>query len=156
MSAGKIRIRNPQDAAAGLFLVVLAAVAIWQSADLSVGTLRQLGPGMLPRTLAYAVGFCGLALLIGAFLRPGAGLERWSLRGPLFVLGAVIAFGLTIRPLGLAVAGPLVIVIGGFASHESRIVESVIFGAVMTAFCLFLFKVVLTLPIPVAPWLVGF
>lgn len=156
MSAGKIRIRHPQDAAAGLFLVVLAVVAIWQTSDLSVGTLRQLGPGMLPRTLGYAVGLCGVIVLINAFLRAGAGLERWSLRGPLFVLGAVIVFGLTVRPLGLAVAGPLVVVIGGFASHETKLLESVIFGVTITAFCLFLFKFVLSLPIPVAPWLLGY
>lgn len=156
MSAGKIRIRHPQDAAAGLFLVALAVVAIWQTSDLSIGTLRQLGPGMLPRTLAYAVGFCGVIVLINAFLRAGAGLERWSLRGPLFVLGAVIVFGLTVRPLGLAVAGPLVVIIGGFASHETKLVESVIFGVTITGFCLFLFKFVLSLPIPVAPWLLGY
>jgi putative tricarboxylic transport membrane protein len=156
MSAGKIRIRNAQDAAAGLFLVVLAGIAIWQTSDLSVGTLRQLGPGMLPRVLAWAVGFFGLIVLIKAFVGAGVGLERWPLRGPLFVLGAVILFGLTVRPLGLAVAGPLVVIVGGFASHETKLVESVIFGVTITAFCLFLFKFVLSLPIPVAPWLLGY
>ena len=156
MSRDTVRIRAPQDAGAGLFLMALAVFAVWQSSDLTIGTLRQLGPGMLPRTLAYVTGLCGLIIFINAFLRDGAGLERWSLRGPVFVLGAIIAFGLTVRPLGLAVAGPLVIVIAGFASRETRLVESLIFSVVITAFCLALFKYILTLPIPVAPWLLGY
>lgn len=156
MSRGMIRIRAPQEAAAGLFLIALALFALWQSSDLTTGTLRQLGPGMLPRSLAYVTGLCGLVILIHAFLREGAGLDRWSLRGPLFVLGAVVAFGLTVRPFGLAVAGPLVVIIGGLASHETRLVELVVFAVVMTAFCVALFKYILTLPIPVAPWLLGY
>lgn len=156
MRRGTVRIRAPQDAGAGLFLMALAMFAVWQSSDLTIGTMRQLGPGMLPRTLAYATGLCGLVIFINAFLRDGAGLERWSLRGPLFVLGAVIVFGLTVRPFGLAVAGPLVIIIGGFASHETRLVESLIFSIIITAFCLVLFKYILSLPIPVAPWLLDY
>jgi putative tricarboxylic transport membrane protein len=156
MSRGKGRIRAPQEFAAGLFLIVLATIAFWQSSDLSLGTMRQLGPGMLPRILTLCTGLCGLALLILSVAHDGSRLERWTLRAPLFVLGAVCLFGLTIRPLGLAVAGPLTIVIAGFASSESRLIESVVFAVVMTGFCLLLFKVLLTLPIPVAPWLLGF
>jgi putative tricarboxylic transport membrane protein len=156
MNWGRVRIRAPQDAAAGLFLTGLAIFALWQAWDLSLGTMRQLGPGMLPRVLAYVTGLCGLVILINAFLRPGVGLERWSLRAPFFVLGATVAFGLTIRPLGLSVAGPLVIILSGFASSETRLVESVIFAIVMTAFCIGLFKVMLSLPVPMAPWLLGY
>jgi putative tricarboxylic transport membrane protein len=156
MSRGKVRIRAPQEFAAGLFLILLAALGFWQGADLALGTMRQLGPGMLPRVLTFCVGAIGVLLVFLSVIHDGDKLERWSLRGPLFVLGAVLAFGLTVRPLGLAVAGPLVIIISGFASRETRLLESAIFGVVMTVFCLLLFKVLLTLPVPVAPWLLGY
>ena len=156
MSLGGLRIRAVQDFTAGLFLIGLAAAAYWQSAELTLGTMRQLGPGMMPRILTVAIGACGLLLVVFSLLRDGAVLERWSLRGPLFVFGAVVLFGLTVRPLGLAVAGPLVVIVGGLASRETRLVESVIFGVGMTVFCLLLFKLLLTLPIPVAPWLIGY
>ena len=42
-------IRAPQESAAGLFLIAIAAIALWQEADLAAGTLNQMGPGMLPR-----------------------------------------------------------------------------------------------------------
>jgi hypothetical protein len=61
-----------------------------------------------------------------------------------------------VRPLGLVVAGPLAIVVSAFASDEVRWSETLLFGALMTAFCVGLFKFVLGLPIPLAPWLIGY
>ena len=75
---------------------------------------------------------------------------------PLLVLGGVVVFGLTVRPLGLLVAGPLAIVVAAFASDEVRWKETLPFGALMTAFCIGLFKFALGLPIPLAPWLLGY
>src|SRR4051812_44449059 len=116
-------IRAPQSLAGGLFLLVLAALALWLNRNLARGNLRSMGPAMLPDWLAIAVGLCGLALLVFAFVKNGEALERWSLRGPLLVLVSILAFAMTIRPfsfgpisipgLGLVVAGPLAIIIGG-------------------------------------------
>lgn len=156
MAAHRMGIRAPQDFAAGLLLLGVAGFALWQGAGLAAGTWSQLGPGMLPRTLAIAVGLLGLALVVEALLSSGERLERWSIRGPVLILGAAVAFGLTVRPLGLAVAGPLCMLIGAFASKETRWVEAVGFAVVMTLFCLGLFKWALGLPIPVAPWLLDY
>lgn len=149
------RVRSPQDVAAGLFLVAVALVAIWQSADLTAGSLSQIGPGMLPRSLAILTGLLGLAIVLGAFRWEGPALERWSWRGPLFILGAIVVFGLAVRPLGLAVAGPLALGLSAFAAGDTRLVETLVFGALLTLFCLVLFIVLLGLPIPIAPWLIG-
>lgn len=151
-----IRVRGPQEAGAGLFLIALALFTLWQTSELTVGSLRSVGPGMLPWLLGWLCGLCGVVLLVLAFTKDGERLQRWSLRSPIFILGAAIVFGLTIRPLGLVVAGPLAVILGSFASRETRLVEAVIFAAVMTTFCLLLFKVLLTLPIPVAPWLLNY
>jgi putative tricarboxylic transport membrane protein len=83
-------------------------------------------------------------------------LNRWPLRGPLFVLGAMVVFGMAVRPLGLAVAGPLAIAVSAFASSEVRWRETLVYGLAMTAFCIGLFKFALGLPIPLAPWLLGY
>jgi putative tricarboxylic transport membrane protein len=149
-------VRSPQDLAAGLFLIAIALFALWQSRELTMGTLRQLGPGMVPHVLAVLLAFCGLVLTANAFRRNGAILERWTLRGPVFVFGAALVFAATIRPFGLSIAGPLLIVISAMASHETRWRETLVFGIGMTAFCLILFRLLLSLPIPVAPWLIGY
>ena len=151
-----IRVKSHQDAAAGLFLLAVAALALWLGAGLPAGSLRQLGPGMFPRVLAVLVGAVGLLILLDAFLEKGAALNRWPWRGPLFILGAAIAFAFAVRPLGLVVAGPLVMIVGAFASDETRHHEAVLFGVIMTLFCVGLFKFALGLPIPVAPWAIGY
>ncbi len=142
-------IRSPRDFLAGACLVALAIFALWASAPLDTGTLRSLGPGMLPRTVAAGVGIAGLVIVVLSLVKGDAPLGRWSLRGPVFVSLAVVAFALTIRTLGLAIAGPLVVVVGGAASAESRPRELVVFALVMTALCIGLFRYALSLPIPV-------
>ena len=156
MAASMKRIRAPQDAAAGLFLLVIGIVALWGGAGLSTGSLGQIGPGMWPRALAALTVLGGVGLFVGAFFAPGAGLERWGLRGPLFVLGAAVVFALTIRPLGLSVAAPAAVLISALASRESRWIEAVVFAVIMTVLCVGLFKFALGLPIPLAPWLIGY
>ena len=54
------------------------------------------------------------------------------------------------------VAGPLAIAISAGASRETRWIETVIFGLLMTGFCVILFRLILNLPIPVVPWLIGY
>jgi putative tricarboxylic transport membrane protein len=143
------RLRSPQNLVAGAALVALASLALWAGADLDGGTLRSVGPGMVPRAVAVLVGAAGLGLVAASFAIHGKALARWSLRGPLFVTLAVIAFGLTIRSPGLVVAGPLVVLVGGAASPEVRPRELAIFAVLVTAFCVGLFRFVLGLPIPV-------
>ena len=154
-------VRAPQSLLGGLCLVALALLALYLTRDLDQGTLRAMGPAMLPRWLAIAVGLCGLALIAAAFFKTGDALEKWSLRGPVLVGLGVLAFALTIRPvtvgsvttpgLGMIVAGPLAIMIGGFATNEVRLRDLVILALSLTPFCMILFGDLLNLPIPVFP-----
>jgi putative tricarboxylic transport membrane protein len=145
-----------QDFVGGLVIVAVAVFAWWLAHDLPGGTSGAMGPGTLPKGLALLLGLLGTALVVSSLFEEGETLQRWSIRAPLLILGALVVFGLTVRPLGLVVAGPLAIVIGAFASDEVRWRESLAFGAVMTACCIGLFKYALGLPIPLAPWLLGY
>lgn len=189
--------RVSRDLGGGLCLLGIAALAIWQGSDLELGTLRQMGPGMMPRVLAVLLGSCGLALAVRSLTErsgpatpvqvpavvasasvaasipvsgPGAvsatgAASRWaSLRAPVFLLAAAGAFGLSVRPLGLVVAAPLGILLSIQASAETaraanqrrRLLESVAFALGLTLFCVLLFRTLLSLPMPVAPWLIGY
>jgi putative tricarboxylic transport membrane protein len=143
-----------QDLLGGLAVIAVAAFAYWQARNLPMTAPGGMGPGTLPKGLAVLLGALGVLLVLHAF--KSEGLRRWSVRGPLFVLGALVLFGLAVRPLGLAVAGPLAIVAGTLASSEVRWGETLLFGVLMTASCIALFKYALGLPIPLAPWLVGY
>ena len=79
-------IRAPQGLLGGLCLLAITGLALWLTVDLPQGSLRAMGPAMLPRWLAVAVGLCGLALVVLSFFQDGDRMERSSLRGPVFVL----------------------------------------------------------------------
>jgi putative tricarboxylic transport membrane protein len=146
-----------QDFAGGLAIIAVAVFAWWLARGLPGGNGGGMGPGTLPKALAVLLGLLGALLAVNALVKPAAaGLERWSLRGPLLILGALVLFGVAVRPLGLAVAGPLAIAVGAFGSSEVRWRETLVFGLLMTAFCIGLFKFALGLPIPLAPWLLGY
>jgi hypothetical protein len=169
--------RDPRELTAGASLLGIAAIALWQGFDLEPGSLRQMGPGMLPRVLAVAVGLCGIAISLrslrqaapqapapqvgaasdGVAVSVPAARSVWgSLRAPVFLVLAAVVFGLCVRPLGLVIASPLAIVISTLASTETKRLESLWFALGMTAFCIVLFWTLLKLPIPVAPWLIGY
>jgi putative tricarboxylic transport membrane protein len=145
---------------AGLILLVIATIAGWQASTLTLGTVRHIGPGMFPMVLAALIALIGI-ILVGTGLKESLREreryhDRWPLRGPLFILGAAVVFGLAVRPLGLAAAGPLLVIVGGLASRETRWLELITFALGMTVFCIVLFKYLLSLPIPLAPWLMGY
>ncbi len=154
-------VRGPQSFVAGLGLIGLALFAIWAGDDLARGTLGAIGPGLMPFWLAIGVALCGAALCVAGLLREGAPLQSMPLRGPVVVLLAIGLFAVTIRPfafgafttpgLGLVVAGPLAVLVAGYASHEARLSELLILGLLLTAGCMLLFGDLLNLPIPMLP-----
>lgn len=150
-----------QSVVGGGALVALAAVALWALRDLDVGTLGQMGPAFLPRALAVMVGASGIALIVIGVTRSGERISGVALRGALVVPLAILLFALTIRPvdlgffhtpgLGLMVAGPLTVIVGGFATTDARLRELVPLAFLLIAFCIVLFGDLLNLPIPVFP-----
>ena len=141
--------RGTQDIAAGLFLIAVAAIAVIHALELPLGSLRAMGPGMLPMALAVLLGGLGIGVLVIGLLQPGHPFESWSLRGLIFILGSIIVFALTIRLFGLIVAGPVSMIIAGMADPQTNWKHTLIFAVVLTGFSILLFKVALRLPIPI-------
>ena len=157
-------MKGPQAVVGGIALMALAAFALYLVSDLSQGTLRAMGPAMLPRWLAIGVGLCGLFLAIAGFTQHGHPLEALSFRGPVMVVLGILFFAATIRgvdlggiripQLGMIGAGPLAMFIGGFATHEVRWRDLLILALALTSACMILFGDLLNLPIPLYPqWL---
>ena len=109
----------------------------------------------MPKAVAIGVGLFGVYLIALGLTTEHDRVETLSFRAIIFVLGAILAFAATVRPLGLLVAGPLAMFISALADRETRPVEIVLFTIFMTTACYLLFKVVLRLPIPVLPPLLG-
>ena len=70
-----------QDFVGGLVVIAVALFAFWQAADLPIGTLGSMGPGMLPKSLAVLFGLLGVLLVLDSFLETSLPLEPWSIFG---------------------------------------------------------------------------
>lgn len=149
-------IRVPRDVVAGVFLLLIAGSAYFGIRELPVSDASGIGPGLVPKSVAAIIGVLGLVVMALGLVPGSNRLEQLSLRGPIFVLGAVVLFASLIRPLGLVVAGPLAVLFAGAADRDSRPLELLIFACVLSALSIGLFKYVLRLPIPLAPFLLGY
>jgi putative tricarboxylic transport membrane protein len=99
---------------------------------------------------------------LGGLLFDGPPLDSYAIRGPAWVILAILAFAAMIRgfnlgfisvpPLGLVPSTFAAFMISIFGSSEMRWVESLIAAVVMTAFCVALFVYLLQLPFQLWPW----
>ncbi|WP_207476200.1 tripartite tricarboxylate transporter TctB family protein [Arenibaculum pallidiluteum] len=149
--AAGLGIRSPRNFAGGLVLLAIAALALWQIQDLSVGTAMRMGPGYYPRLLAFLLGFFGLVLMAGSVVVHGDGLERWRVKNLVLVLGAIVIFAFAIRTLGLVLSGAALMLVSALASHDLRWREVLLFTAGMLVFSVILFPIALNLPLPIWP-----
>lgn len=147
--------RFPRDIGAGLFLLAISAFGFAGAIDLP-SIWAGVGPGLMPKLVASLIGVLGLLIITFGFTPNAERLQRWTVRGPVFVLGSVVVFAATVRTLGLAAAGPLTWIIAAIADKESRFLETILFAGLMTALCIGLFKMVLKLPIPLLPIVLGY
>ena len=150
------RTRFNREICAGLFLIVAAALGYYAAYPLDTGSMSGVGSGLLPKAVAVGSGLFGVYLIATGLMGDDDPVDGFSFRGTIFILGAIIAFATTVRPFGLLVAGPLAMLISSMADPDTRPLEILIYTTCMTAGCYLLFKVILSLPIPVMPPLLGY
>jgi putative tricarboxylic transport membrane protein len=123
---------------ASLLLLVLIPLNIFST------RISRLLPGIAADVVFAAA--TGIAVVLLAFV-----LMRIAPRGPLMITAATIVFGLTVRPLGLVIASYISLIVSAYATEEIRWVETLIWCAVLTAFCAVLFPYGLNLPLQLWP-----
>ena len=151
---------------AGVALVGLGLLALWAGSDLPLASEFGVSSGLVPRLLSIMILGLGILQLYFSWSNPGPSTGSWRIHTMLPVVAGVVLFAVTVRgyefgplhipELGLLVATPLAIVTSGLAAKDSKLWELLIFAAVLTAFCIGLFRFALGLSLPVAPWLIGY
>ena len=146
---GTLSIRAPQRFVAGVVLVCLCVFLLWAVDNLSLGTIKFMGPAMFPRGLAIMIGVSGVVLIVFSLLRDGDPLQHVSYRGPILVTVGIVLFALTIRHFGMTVANFLALFVSGFATPDARPRETLIFAVAMTVACIILFRYLLGMAVEV-------
>lgn len=144
-------VRDPRDYYGGLVLFGLALFMLWAGSDLPGMRGFAFGPGTGPRIFASVLACLSLIVMIVGMFSQGPGLERYAWRGPLFITLGTLLFAVTIRQFGLIIASYLSIVTVALGSTEMRWVETLIWAAVLTAFCVLVFPIALSLPLQLWP-----
>ena len=121
-------------------VLVLALIPIYFFAT----RIGKMVPGVSADIVVAAVGTVVVVVL--AFL-----LTNVAPRGPLFITAATIIFAIAVRPLGLVIASYVSLVISANATKDVRWVETIVWCAVLTAFCSLLFPYGLNLPLQLWP-----
>jgi putative tricarboxylic transport membrane protein len=159
----RFKVRGPRDFYGGLALIALAIIAIWTSGDLPGMHGFAFGPGTAPRLFAGLLAVVGALVALSGLMVDGPPIDPYAIRGPAWVLLAILAFAgmirgislgpLTIPPLGLVPSTFAAFMVSIFGSTEMRWLESLIAAVVMTAFCVGLFVYLLQLPFQLWPWI---
>jgi putative tricarboxylic transport membrane protein len=151
VAAGWLRVHNPQDFYGGMALILLALVAFVASNDLPGMRGFAFGPGTAPRLFAFTLAVLSLAVVITSLMTRGPHITPYKIRAIIFIIGAILSFAATIRPLGLVIASFTTMMICAAASEEVKWRETIIVAAVVTAGCSILFPYGLNLPFQLWP-----
>jgi putative tricarboxylic transport membrane protein len=151
VAARLLRVQNHQDFYGGMALILLGLVAFVASNDLPGMRGFAFGPGTAPRLFAFTLIILSLAVVITGLLTKGPHVTPYKIRGVVFIIGAILAFAATIRPLGLVVASFSCIMICSAAADDVRWRETVVWAVILTTFCAFLFPYGLNLPFQLWP-----
>ena len=142
-------LRKPKDLFLGLIFLGIAAGVLVYSRQYEMGTARQMGPGYLPFVLGLVLAGFGAVLAGASFFGEHEPAEPLGMRASVLVLAAVTAFGLLIRPAGLVVSIPVLVVIAGFAYPARKTAPLVLYAACLAAGCIIVFPWMLGQQIPI-------
>lgn len=151
ISAGFLRVQNQQDVYGGMALILISLTAFVASNDLPGMRGFAFGPGTAPRLFAFTLAILSLAVVVSGLVTSGPDVGAYKIRGVIFIIGAILSFAATIRPLGLVIASFTTMVICAAAAEDVKWRETVIVAVAVTTFCAILFPYGLNLPFALWP-----
>jgi hypothetical protein len=119
--------------------------------EYDMGTGQRMGPAFFPTMLGILLVVLGVIVGIkGLAGETNQGkVEKFHFDALGWVLGAVVLFGLLLRPAGLIVALLVLIGVSAFGSHDFKWKEAVLLsiGLVLLVLAVFIWGLKLTIPI---------
>jgi hypothetical protein len=148
-----VKVRAPQDLLAGLLFAAFGIAALWFGQDYPVGTLWRMGPGFVPRALAFGLIGFGLILVVRGISFDGEPVSPGRWRPVIVILLSVILFAVLLERVGLIVTTLAVTGLAAFAHRDGvRPLESVLLAVLLTVLSVGLFVFALGQQIPIGWW----
>lgn len=143
-----MHIRSPKDFWAGLIFVALGVAFMVLARQYRLGDLHRIGPGMFPILVGALLAGLGLIIAARALALEGAPIERIQARPLIVSLVAIVLFALALQWLGLVVAIAVLAVVGAYAAHDVRLLQTLMLAAFLIVFAIAVFVWLLGLPLP--------
>jgi Tripartite tricarboxylate transporter TctB family len=143
------RVRDQKDFWSGVLFIAFGCAGLWFGRNYAIGTLSRMGPGFFPMAMSIALIGTGAFLLARSLVVAGEPIERTAFLPQLLILVAIVAFGLLVERVGLAVSVIAVAVISGIAAQGLRWFELAALALATSALSVALFVYLLGQPIPV-------
>ena len=152
-----MQLRNPKDFWAGTLFAGIGLIfaLVIQQYEYPLGSARNMGPGRFPLIIAALLIVVGLVIIAKSLVSDGAKVSKFAWRPILFILGAVVLFGLTVKTIGLVLAIIMLVLVAGFGGHEFKLKEQLIAAVVLAIFCVLVFLKGLGLAFPIWPALIN-
>ncbi len=134
---------------AGIACIGLGGLALWVSADYPLGNAGRLGPGYVPRLLAWLLIGLGSIMVLRSFIKREQMEPGFAVRPVALVLASVLTFAAAFNWFGLVPAILATVAVSNAAVAANSWRSAIAVGAALALFAWLLFVKALGLPLPV-------
>ena len=148
-----MKIRDQKNFWSGLMFMAFGLFFVGFAQQYDMGSAARMGPAFFPTMLGGIMFVLGVIVMIEGLAKEHADgkIEPFNFKALVLVLGAVIAFGLLLRPAGLIVSLFVLIGISSYGSHEFKLRDVLLLSIGMSVLVYAVFFYGLSMTIPVWP-----
>ena len=141
--------RNAKDFWTGLVYVLIGSAALYLSRDYGMGTAVKMGPAYFPTVLSSLLILIGSISILRSFVKDGSPIGTVAVKGLALVTLSIVLFGVLARTAGMAIALPVMILVGAYGSTRFKWRYAIPLAIGITLFCILIFRVGLGVPLPI-------
>lgn len=148
-----MQIKDAKDFWSGVMFAAFGLAFIVFARQYDMGTAARMGPAFFPTMLGALLLLLGVAVSIkGLTAQTEDGkVAPFHFKPLVLVLGAVVSFGLLLRPAGLLVALTALVVISSLGSDDFKLRDVLLLTIALAVLVLIVFIYGLSMTIPVLP-----